>query len=95
MGSGETHTFEYDERGRIIVAVTPDGTATFAFTEDGGRLADKRDGIGVAYEFELWQLVATTCFDKFRVYQTEDNGDLVITDPTGASHRVRVRTTEV
>ena len=91
LGSGETHSFEYDERGRIISAVTPDGTATFAFAQDGGLLTDKRDGLGVAHEFESRQLVATTYLDKFRVsYETKDTGDLVITDPTGAHHRVRV-----
>jgi RHS repeat-associated protein len=45
----------------------------------------------VAHEFEATRLVATTYFDKFRVsYRTEENGGLVITDPTGAKHRVRV-----
>lgn len=91
LGSGELHTFEYDKRGRIIAAGTPEGSATFAFTEDGERLEDKRDGIGVAHEFDRRQLVSTTCFDKFRTsYQTDDNGDLAIVDPTGACHRVRV-----
>ncbi len=91
LRSGETHTFEYDKRGRIIAAVTPDVTLAFAFAEDGRRLADKRDGMGVAHEFEYRQLVATTYFDKFRVsYGTKADGDLVITDPTGACHRVRV-----
>ena len=91
LGSGETHSFKYDECGRIVAAVSPDGAATFAFTDDGCCLADKRDGIGVAHEFESGRLVATTYFDKFRVsYRTEDYGGLVITDPTGAKHRVRV-----
>jgi RHS repeat-associated protein len=91
LGSGETHSFEYDERGRIIAATTPDGSATFEFTEDGERVADKRDGLGVTHEFELDRLVATAYLDKFRVsYKAEANGDLVITDPTGARHRVRV-----
>jgi RHS repeat-associated protein len=90
LACGETHSFEYDERGRIVAAVTPDGTATFAFSSDGRRLADKRDGIGVAHEFEFKRLASTTYFDKFRVsYRTKDNGDLVITDPTGARHLIR------
>jgi YD repeat-containing protein len=66
LGSGERHSFEYDERGRIIAAVTPDSTATFAFAEDGRRLEDKQDGIGVAHEFERSLLIGTTSFDKFR-----------------------------
>jgi RHS repeat-associated protein len=91
LGSGETHSFEYDERGRFVAAITPDGTATFAFADDGRRLVDKRDGIGVTHELELGHLVTTAYFEKFHVsYAKKDNGDLVITDPTGASHRVRV-----
>ena len=91
LGSGATHFFEYDKSGRIIAAVTPDGAATFAFAEDGKRLEDKRDGIGVAHELEAGQLAATTCFEKFRTsYWTDDKGDLVITDPTGSRHRVTV-----
>ena len=91
LASGEKHTFEYDERGRITKAVTPTGTVTCAYDEFGHLLMDQRDGLGVVHEFDWDQLVATTYFDKFRVtYGTDDNGDLVITDPTGAVHRVQV-----
>ena len=39
LDSSETHTFEYNERGRIVTAVTPDGTVTcdFGKSEIGGR----------------------------------------------------------
>jgi RHS repeat-associated protein len=88
--SGEIHTFEHDEHGRIMAATTPDGKATFAYDEGGRLLQDRRDGLGVAHEFDLGQLVGSTHFDKFRVaYETDDAGDLVITDPTGTAHRLK------
>ena len=52
---------------------------------------DHRDGLGVVHEFDWDQLIATIYFDKFRVtYETDDDGDLVITDPTGAKHHVQI-----
>src|SRR5262249_7367944 len=89
LGSGEVHTFEYDKSGRLRAATTPDAAATFAFTDDGWRLSDVREGLGVAHEVKLRRLVATTCFEKFRIsYTTGANGAPLITDPTGARHRI-------
>ena len=94
LASSEKHSFEYDERGRITKAITPDGTVTCAYDEANHLLKDQRDGLGVIHEFDWDQLVSTTYFAKFRVtYGTDDNGDLVITDPTGAVHRVQVSRT--
>ena len=91
LASGEQQTFEYDHRGRITKAATPECNVVCAYDEAGHLLMDKRDGLGVVHEFVWDQLVATTYFDKFRIsYGTDDNGDLVITDPTGAVHRVQV-----
>ncbi|MBL8794920.1 MAG: RHS repeat protein, partial [Planctomycetia bacterium] len=88
LGNGEKHAFEYDARGRVTSASAPTGTATFAYDGLGRLLLDLRDGVGVAHEFDLGQLVGTTYFDKFRVsYATQDNGDVVVRDPTGAAHR--------
>jgi RHS repeat-associated protein len=88
LGSGEKHLFEYDAKGRVLKTQTPAGTATFEYDESGVLLADQRDGLGVVHELDFKQLVATTYFEKFRVnYQTLDNGDYVIEDPTGAKHR--------
>jgi RHS repeat-associated protein len=88
LGSGERHVFEHNASGRITQAQTPAGTATFAYDDDGIQLEDRRDGKGVVHEVELRQLVGTTYFDKFKVgYETLDNGDLVVRDPTGAEHR--------
>jgi RHS repeat-associated protein len=89
LSSGEVHDFQYDLRGRIVSAATPEGVTTFAFTDDGSQVADLRDGVGVTHEQLSRQLVATTYLDKFRVsYQCSDGGDLNITDPTGANHRI-------
>lgn len=91
LGSGEKHLFEHNARGRIIKAQTPASTVTFAYDDDGTLLADQRDGKGVVHKFKLRQLVATMYFEKFKVgYRTRANGDLVVQDPTGATHRIQV-----
>ena len=91
LASGEKHTFEHDECGRVTKAVTPEGTVTCFYDKLGHLLMDQRDGLGVVHEFDFFQLHATTYFGKFRVtYGTDDNGDLAITDPTGEVHRVQV-----
>jgi YD repeat-containing protein len=94
LASGERHVFAHDDRGRVTTAVTPAGTATFTYDELGHIVADHRDGKGVDHEFDLEQLVSTTCFDTFKIrYETADNGDLIVLDPTGAQHRFKVSET--
>ena len=91
LDSGEKRPFEHDARGRIIKAETPAGTVTFAYDDDGNLLADKRDGQGVSHQIESRQLLSTTYFDKFKVsYETLDNGDRIVQDPTGGRHRLQV-----
>jgi RHS repeat-associated protein len=91
FASDEKHLFEYNANGRPIKIQTPAGVATFAYDEGGNLVADQRDGKGVVHEIELKGLVRTTYFDKFKVnYGTADNGDLVIEDPTGATHRFQL-----
>src|SRR5262249_30298157 len=90
LASGEQHTFAHDDHGRVIEAQTSDGKATFTYDDDGHLLADLRDGKGVRHEFDFDQLVSTTYFGKFKVvYKTEDNGDVLVTDPSGEQHRLR------
>jgi RHS repeat-associated protein len=89
LASGETHAFDYDERGRVTAATTPAGKITFAYDEDTKILADQRDGLGVVHEFDFGQLISTTYFDKFKVaYETDDDGQLTVIDPLGGKHRV-------
>jgi len=88
LGDGEKHTFEHDAQGRVTTATSPAGTATFSFDGLGRTLTDLRDGLGVAHEFDMDQIVGTKYFDKFEVaYATQDNGDVLVRDPTGAQHR--------
>src|SRR5262249_20675505 len=87
QASGERHSFQHDERGRITAAQTPAGTSTFSYAADGRLIGDQRDGKGITHAFDLGRLVKTTCFGRFVVsFETDDNGDLTIQDPTGAKH---------
>jgi RHS repeat-associated protein len=90
LRSGERHAFEYDDRGRLVVASSPEGQVTCAFDDAGRCLEDKRDGRGVAHEFADDQLSATVYFERFRVKYVRVDDAWIITDPTGASHRVVV-----
>lgn len=89
LATGENHYFEYDERGRFTVAATDEIEATFAHDAAGRLLKDLRDGVGVEHAFAARRLAATTYFGKFRVVYQHADGDVTITDPTGAVHRVR------
>src|SRR5207245_1424763 len=89
LATGEIHQFQHDESGRIVEAVSPEGEVTCAYDDAGRLLKDQRDGLGVEHEFDMGQLVATNYLGKFLVrYSVDDNGDQVLTDPTGAVHRI-------
>jgi RHS repeat-associated protein len=91
LASGEKHVFAHDAKGRVVRAETPAGKATFTYDDRGRLLSDLRDGKGVSHEFDFHQLVGTTYFSRFKVaYETDDNGDLVVTDPTGGQHRLKI-----
>ena len=91
LGTGEVHQFKHDETGRIIEASSPEGKVIRAYDPDGAVLKDQRDGLGVEHEFDVGQIITTKYFGKFlATYHFDDNGDHVITDPTGAAHRTRV-----
>jgi RHS repeat-associated protein len=88
LRSGETHFFEHNENGRIILASSPAGVATFVYDEEGNLHADQRDGKGVVHEFQDNRLASTTYFGKFRiVYQARPNRERVVEDPMGGRHR--------
>jgi RHS repeat-associated protein len=88
LGSGERHLFEFNAHGRLTKTQTPAGTVAFAYDDGGNLVGDKRDGKGVAHGFDLNGLRRTIYLDKFKVtYQSAGNGDLVVEDPTGATHR--------
>ena len=88
LASGEKHLFEFDAKGRLAKTQTPAGTVAFGYDEIGNLVEDKRGGKGVAHEFDFNGLRRTTYLDKFQVnYQRARNRDLVVEDPTGATHR--------
>src|SRR5262249_39546686 len=60
LGSGEKQVFTHDAHGRVIVAETPAGKATFTYDSTGKVQSDKRDGKGVAHDRLGNQFVATT-----------------------------------
>jgi RHS repeat-associated protein len=95
LASGEKHVFAHDAKGRITKAETPAGTTTFAYDQDGQIRLDQRDGKGVAHVYDFGGYVAcTTYFGKFTVvYETDDRGDLIVTDPSGGHHRFKTGST--
>jgi RHS repeat-associated protein len=91
LASGEKHQFKYDEFGRIVSAKTPSGTATLQYHFDDSVTEDKRDGLGVAHAMNGSVVQQTLYLDKFMVeYGWNNEGDWVITDPTGSQHRIRI-----
>lgn len=96
LSSGENHYFDYDKRGHIVRAATDESEATFAYDGLDRQLADKRDGLGVERKFATLGLVTATYLDKFLVrFQRLANGLVLVTDPTGNSHRLHYSRTGV
>ncbi|MGE3780866.1 MAG: RHS repeat domain-containing protein, partial [Pirellulaceae bacterium] len=94
LASGETHTFERDERGRVVSMTTPAGTVTFTYDGQGRRLSDQRDGLGITHRFHRDGLVASVYLKRFEVkYHRADDGDWIVTDPEGGRHRFQVSAT--
>jgi len=91
LASGEAHRFKYDKLGRIIAAKTPAGNATLQYHSDDSVTVDKRDGVGVEHSLDGLEIQQSTYLDKFKVqYDWNGEGDWVITDPTGALHRIHI-----
>lgn len=91
LASGETHSFEYDDDGRYIRAACDDISVTFAYDNVGNRTADLRNGQGVSHIFEGRALVQSTILGRFTTrYAMREDGAVIIIDPTGGQHQVRV-----
>lgn len=90
LGSGEVQRFEYDERGRITAASTDRLRVTFKYDEQGRMTEDLRDGLGVRHVFDEEGIRETVYFDRFQVRYRREAGRVIITDPTGGEHEVRV-----
>ncbi len=91
LASGERHSFEYDERGRVVRATGTNCEIECAYDETDTRILDLRDGMGVEHKVDAGFALRSTVFRRFRItYTEEDDGSLAIRDPTGASHTIRV-----
>ncbi len=91
LAGGDTHEFQHDESGRIIVATTPRGAVTCAFSDDGRLVLDQFDGQGVVHVIDRYSITKTIYFDAFEVtYDTADEGEYVVVDPAGAEHRLTI-----
>ncbi len=92
LSSGDTHSFSYDERGRVATATTHDTETVFGYDLLGRKVKDERDGQQIVHKFELDGLVSTTFFGKFIVvYELQENRTLLIRDPTGGLHQMKVQ----
>ncbi|QDV26400.1 RHS repeat-associated core domain-containing protein [Aureliella helgolandensis] len=92
LSSGEQQTYAYDEQGRFLNANTNKDAIEFEYDALGNRSVEKRNGRGVAHDFRGWrQFGESLWLDKFQIAQTQaEDNTLVISDPTGGKHRVRV-----
>src|SRR5262249_26935382 len=89
LASGETHYFEYDQRGRRLRVATDDLEVRFAYDAYGHCVEGLRDGRGVRHRFDRHRLVETTVFGKFTTcYRHRADGTVVIRDPGGREHRL-------
>ncbi len=93
LASGGTQTLKRDAQGRVVEAVTEGHTCTFAYDADGLRVADLRDGLGVAHEVVGGDVVETTVLGRFVTSYDVDEAAVsgparLITDPGGKEHRV-------
>jgi RHS repeat-associated protein len=90
LASGETHYFEYDERGRYARAATDTTENLFAHDEEGRRVLDERDGKGVRHRFGRRGLEQTTVLGKFVTrYERRSWDTLLIHDPGGQAQTLR------
>ena len=92
LSSGEIHRFAYDKGGRFAELATKESRVRFGYDIFGNRTVDERDGLGVKHEFlGPRQLVSSTVLDRFTVnYRRLPDGTVVITDPGGGQHSVRL-----
>ncbi|CAB3787329.1 hypothetical protein LMG28688_02444 [Paraburkholderia caffeinitolerans] len=89
LAGGETHHYEYDERGNFTKASTDKFDILIDYDEEGRRIGDKRDGSGVDHGYFEGRLASTTWFDRFVVrYDLVALGETLIRTPVGGRHRL-------
>ena len=92
LTSGDEHDFQYDGLGRYTGAATLRDVLEFTYDELGNCCEELRNGVGVKHQFHGWRRpIESKYFDKYVVrYQRLPNDTLVIADPTGETHQIRV-----
>jgi RHS repeat-associated protein len=91
LASGNTHSYDYDEKGRLLRAATDDSEVLFEYDRFGHRVKDQRNGQGVTHRFiTRGRLLTTTYFARFEThYRHTPSGALAIRDPRGLEHRIQ------
>ncbi len=90
LASGDVHEFKYDGKGRYLSAKTAAFAVAFAYDDQGRRVRDERDGLGVRHTFGPDGLLESVVLKRFRIgYDARPTNEVVVTDPTGATHRLR------
>ena len=87
---GETRSFKYDARRRLIEALNDAGHVQRKFDDLGNLVSDERDALGVRHRFRGFKLQETIALDRFRTtVEEQKDGTRVVTDPAGRKHRLR------
>jgi RHS repeat-associated protein len=92
LASGDEHTFRYDAAGRCVLAATQRDRVECAYNGFGDRVLDTRNGRGVVHRYRArGQTAESVILERYTVrYEVGSHGALVITDPGGKSHEVRL-----
>lgn len=92
LSSGETHTFQYDAKGRYTSANTLKDAIQFKYDAVGNLSVEKRNGLGVVHTYRSWgKFGRIVWLEKFICdYEVNNDDALVITDPTGGKQRLQI-----
>lgn len=91
LASGDVQDFAYTKQGRLEKAKNRAGSATFAYSPGGRRIADERDGKGVRHRFVVDRLAESTVLGKFTTkYIRVDATTTIVMDPGGQTQRLRL-----
>jgi RHS repeat-associated protein len=90
LASGETHYFDYDDRGRITRAATEELEVCIGYDVYGRCSVDERDGRGIRHEQLSGHAYQSTVLGRYTtLYRTEGPKQRIVVDPTRARHVFR------
>ncbi len=93
LASGDTRTFKYDTRGRLIEATGQAGVLAFNYDAADKRTEDCRDGLGIARRFDVYGISEARVLRRFVTrYLRPERGTFIVIDPTDQTHRIRTLT---